>query len=193
MKLVKPMTAVAAAGATLIASFMATYPAEAATFKSANSSIVSSVSVDSPRMELIEATSTGFIANIHNAYTVKKQDGSVEIANNAGSVAILQSKIHLSDGAERSIDYQLVDNKIIAKYDSAIAPADAPQEMSFRAAQGDPVVCGLSAVGAAGAFVGAVGAAITAPATLGGGLVVSGAALGSAAAAGNAAYQCFKE
>lgn len=92
----------------------------------------------------------------------------------------------LDDGSSRTITYEVRGNAITASYDAPIEADQQPLNL-----QGDAVECGLAVAGAGAAYLGAAGAALTAPFTFGGGLVVAGAALGAGVTATNAAYQCY--
>lgn len=147
----------------------------------------SAENVEKAILDIHEATANGFSAEIKNGTAVLEEDGSVKLYDLEGEVAALSSNIQLNDGTSRVVAYTVSGNKIMAQYDSPIEEDAVKLQSPFR----DSVECAISAVGAAGAFIGGVGAALTAPFTLGGGLVVAGAGITAGAAGANAAYQCY--
>lgn len=186
MTIVKKISASLAAGALAIGMAGGTLSTAYAE-EPGNATISNSQSSKQAFLNIHEANAHGFSAEIENGSAVIKEDGSVHLLDSDGEVAVLSSHIHLNDGTEREVSYSLSGNSIVAKYDSPIAEDAVKLQSPFR----DNVECALSAVGAAGAFIGGVGAALTAPLTFGGGLVVGGAGIAAGAAGANAAYQCF--
>ena len=152
-----------------------------------NTGISNSQTSEQAFLNVHEANANGFTAEIENGSALMQEDGSVHLLDSEGEVAVLASHIYLNDGTERNISYSLSGNSIVAEYDSPIAEDAVELQSPFR----NNIECAISAAGAAGAFVGGVGAALTAPLTFGGGLVVGGAGIAAGAAGANAAYQCF--
>lgn len=138
-------------------------------------------------LEFDTAAAEGFTASVSQGTVTKNSDGSLTILNDQGEEsAHLQNDVLLDDGTTRTISYEIDDATITASYDAPITAGQQPLSL-----QGDGVTCGISVVAAGGAYLGAAGAALTAPLTFGGGLVVAGAALTAGAGATNAAYQCY--
>lgn len=149
------------------------------------------VSENQANLSIDSAHENGFEATIENGSVQENEDGSLSILNAANvESGVLQSTITLDDGSTRSVEYEVQGSDITATYSDQVAE-DQNAAISSGATMSSGVDCAL-ALGTAGAgYLGAAGAALTAPFTLGGGLVVSGAALASATAGVNAAYQCY--
>lgn len=148
-------------------------------------------------LDVSAAGADGFTATVSQGSIAAENDGSLRILNEQGEVSsILATSITLDDGTTRSVDYSVAGTTITAEYSQDISAEAAAADRSgagtvtARAAS-DGVDCGLALAGAGGAYLAGVGAALTAPFTLGGGLVVSGAAIAAGTAGVNAAYQCY--
>jgi hypothetical protein len=149
------------------------------------------VSENQANLSIDLANENGFEATIENGSVQENEDGSLSILNAANvESGVLQSTITLDDGSTRSVEYEVQGSDIKAIYSDEVAEDQNTAVSSGATMSSSGVDCAL-ALGTAGAgYLGAAGAALTAPFTLGGGLVVSGAALASATAGVNAAYQC---
>lgn len=179
------------AGVSLPASAQAASPSES------TASSVTPTASDAV-LNVSQAGADGFTATVSQGSVVTADDGSLQILNAAGEVSsVLATQITLDDGTVRSVDYSISGATITASYSQDIvasAQAGDPAAagaVTARAAASNGVDCGLALAGAGAAYLGGVGAALTAPFTLGGGLVVSGAAIAAGTAGVNAAYQCY--
>lgn len=109
----------------------------------------------------------GFTASVANGSVTKQPGGSVVIIDEDGAVAgEFSTATLLEDGTVRNIEYQVDGNEIVASYDSPVAEGVMPVSMQN---------CTPEWVMMAGAGAAAIGAAATAPLTLGGSLVIGGA------------------
>lgn len=157
----------------------------------------SSVATEQATLNIDELSANGFVAHITNGSIEKLSDGSLTLFNAQRiEVATLQAVIRLNDTLDRKVNYSVNGTEIIATYSSPVSPDVAPKTSdsptkALTVLAADPVNCTLSTIEAGAAYLGAVGAALTAPFTFDGGLVVAGAALGAGAAAANGAYQCY--
>lgn len=119
----------------------------------------------------------GFTASVANGSVTKQPGGSVVIVDEDGAVAgEFSTATLLEDGTVRNIEYQVDGNEIVASFDSPVIEGVMPVSMQN---------CTPEWVMMAGAGAAAIGAAATAPLTLGGSLVIGGAAatyIGSAMA-----------
>jgi len=112
----------------------------------------------------------GFTASVANGAATQRPDGSVVIVDKNGAVAgEFSTATLLEDGTIRNIEYQVDGNEIVATYDSTIKEGVMPVATQN---------CAPEWVTMAGAGAAAIGAAATAPLTLGGSLVIGAAALG---------------
>lgn len=154
-----------------------------------------------PVLELDQADAQGFEATFQNGTVQENSDGSLTLTDESGdTVAALNTQFQLNSGEVVDISYTTHDNNIIADFETEISEdeadefiidPEADQNESDSQLRANSVECGLAVAGAAGSYVGAAGAALTAPFTAGGGLVVAGAAITSGTAGVNAAYQCY--
>jgi len=154
-----------------------------------------------PVLELDQADAQGFEATFQNGTVQENSDGSLTLTDESGdTVAALDAQFQLNSGEVVDISYTTNDNNIIADFETEISKdeadefiidPEADQNETGSQLRANSVECGLAVAGAAGSYVGAAGAALTAPFTAGGGLVVAGAAITSGTAGVNAAYQCY--
>jgi|SRR5699024_2888571 len=154
-----------------------------------------------PVLELDQTDGQGFDATFQNGTIQENGDGSLTLVDASGAtVAALDTQFQLNSGELVEISYTTDDNNITADFETEISEAEADQFIiDPEAAQNNTgsqlransVECGLAVAGAAGSYVGAAGAALTAPVTAGGGLIVAGAAITSGTAGVNAAYRCY--
>ncbi|WP_257161377.1 hypothetical protein [Corynebacterium cystitidis] len=110
----------------------------------------------------------GFTASVANGSVTKQPGGSVVIVDEDGAVAgEFSTATLLEDGTVRNIEYQVDGNEIVASYDSPVVEGVMPVSMQN---------CTPEWIMMAGAGAATIGAAATAPLTLGGSLVIGGAA-----------------
>lgn len=153
-------------------------------------------------VELESLSAEGFAATVDAGNIEQEGDGSLTIENEHGEhIGALDTQITLGDGETRTIEYEVSGGSFEATYNSpntdaqvenfVLDPSEASEGENGAQVQSRSVECGLSVAAAGGAFLGGVGAAMTAPLTAGGSLVVAGAAVTSGTANVNAAYQCY--
>lgn len=118
---------------------------------------------------------SGFEASLVEGDFEEQQDGSVTILDDNGDeVAVLDTDLPLQNGDTASVEYTLDGSQGL----EASFSTEVDQDDLLLPAQPQNVDCVSSALLLAGAGVATLGAAMTAPATAGGSLVVAGAALG---------------
>ena len=150
------------------------------------------VSENQANLNIDIANENGFEATVENGSVQENEDGSLSILN-AGNIesGVLQSTITLDDGSTRSVEYEVQGSDIKATYSGEVGEEQNAAMPSGATMSSSGVDCALALATAGGGYLGAAGAALTAPCTAGGGLVVSGAAVGAATAGVNGAYQCY--
>lgn len=168
---------------------------------SAQTTAEDSPSPNEPVLELEQADAEGFAATFEDGNVQENDDGSLTLTNDDGdTIAKLDTQFQLNSGEVIEISYTADEHNINAEYDTVLTPEEAnefvfdpsePQVQNGSKLRANSVNCGLAVAGAAGSYIGGAGAALTAPFTAGGGLVVAGAAITAGTAGVNAAYQCY--
>lgn len=161
----------------------------------------SSSSPNEQVLELDQADAEGFEATFEDGNIQENQDGSLTLINDTGdTIARLDTQFRLASGKVIEVSYAVDDDNINAEYETGLTPEEADefvfdpsesQAQNGSQLRANGVTCGLAVAGAAGSYIGGAGAALTAPFTAGGGLVVAGAAITAGTAGVNAAYQCY--
>lgn len=127
------------------------------------------------QIDIDALSESGFEASLAEGEFAQQQDGSVTILDDNGDeVAVLDTELPLQSGDTASVEYTLEGNdEVEANFSTEVGQDDI-----LLPAQPQNVDCASSALLLAGAGVATLGAAMTAPATAGGSLVVADAALG---------------
>lgn len=160
----------------------------------ATADLSSSGSEDAAVM-LDQADETGFTAQMDNGHFEERSDGSVAIVDESNEdVAILDTELPLHNGEEATVEYSVTDGQTI---DATFSQEVDPEELEWSAAHTSGAQaraagsCATSALQFAGATAAGFGAALTAPMTAGGSLLVGGAAITGAATSVDFARDCY--